>query len=310
MLYLFYGDVLYFIDKEVTKIIKENNIDDINISRYEMDTSNFKDIIEDASTISMFSDKKMIIVDNAFIFTGACKNVDTTIFEDYFNNFNPDTIMIFKVNGPKIDERKKITKLIKKNGVVKTFDGTIDIKSIISDLLGDYTITSDGYSTLIERVGNDIYALQNETDKLKLYKDKDKNITKDDVIALTSINVEANLFKLMDAIVDNKKEAAITYYNEMLKVNTEPIQIIVALANKYRLMYQAKCLSNKGLNEDEIGKELGQNPKYIYVLLKNSRKYTPEALRGLLKSLALLDYKIKSGMVDKKLAFELFILEK
>src|SRR5574344_2169491 len=229
MLYLFYGDVLYFIDKEVTKIIKENNIDDINISRYEMDTSNFKDIIEDASTISMFSDKKMIIVDNAFIFTGACKNVDTTIFADYFNKY---TIMIFKVNGPKIDERKKITKLIKKNGVVKTFDGTIDIKSIISDLLGDYTITSDGYSTLIERVGNDIYALQNETDKLKLYKDKDKNITKDDVIALTSISVEANLFKLMDAIVDNKKEAAITYYNEMLKVNTEPIQIIVALANK------------------------------------------------------------------------------
>lgn len=309
MLYLLYGDVLYLINKEITKIIEQNEIEDINISKYELDSTNFKDIIEDASTISLFSDKKLIIVDNAYIFTSKDKAGDITIFEEYFNNYNPDTIIIFKLNESKLDERKKIVKLIRKIGTVKDFNKGDDINKIIIDLLNEYKTSKENINLLIERVGSDIYQLQNEIEKIKLYKGDDKDITKEDIINLTSENIEVDLFKLMDAIIDDNKEKALIYYKEMIKLNMEPIQIIVALANKYRLMYQSKELSISGYNENEIGKELNQNPKYIYMLLKTGKKYTSDKLLNLLKQLAELDYKIKSGKVDKTIAFELFILE-
>lgn len=309
MLYLLYGDVLYLINKEITKIIEQNKIEDINISKYELDSTNFKDIIEDASTISLFSDKKLIIVDNAYIFTSKDKAGDVSIFEEYFNNYNPDTIIIFKLNESKLDERKKIVKLIRKIGTVKDFNKGDNINKIIIDLLNEYKTSKENINLLIERVGSDIYQLQNEIEKIKLYKGDDKDITKEDIINLTSENIEVDLFKLMDAIIDNNKEKALIYYKEMIKLNMEPIQIIVALANKYRLMYQSKELSISGYNENEIGKELNQNPKYIYMLLKTGRKYTSDKLLNLLKQLAELDYKIKSGKVDKTIAFELFILE-
>lgn len=310
MIYLLYGDSSYLINKEIDKIISSNNIEDINISKYELDNTNYKDIVEDASTISLFADKKAIIVSNAYIFTSAAKALDTTIFEEYIENYNPNTILIFKLNESKIDERKKTVKLIKKYGTVKLLNNGNDIKEITLSLLGEYKMDNDTLLTLIDRVGNDIYNIENEIDKIKLYKGNNYNVTKDDVINLTSENIDSNLFSLMDAITDNNKEKAITIYKELLKLNTEPIQIIISLANKYRLMYQAKSLAKSGYTELEIGKELDQNPKYMYVLLKLSKNYTTDYLLNILKDLIDLDYNIKSGNVDASLAFELFILKK
>src|SRR5574344_383544 len=310
MIYLLYGDSSYLIDKEIDKIINTNKIEDINISKYELDSTNYKDIVEDASTISLFSDKKVIIVNNSYIFTSIAKAGDTTIFEDYIENYNPDTILIFKLNETKIDERKKVVKLLKKNGTIKDFNNTKDINKIIIDMLDNYKMSNETMNVFIDRVGNDIYNIQNEIDKIKLYKGNNYNITKEDVINLTSENIDANLSSLMDAITDNNKEKAITIYKELLRLNTEPIQIIISLANKYRLMYQAKSLARKGYTELEIGKELDQNPKYMYVLLKLSKNYTMDYLLNILKDLIDLDYNIKSGNVNDSLAFELFILKK
>lgn len=311
MMYLLYGDVLYLIDKEIDKIIKENNIDDINISRYELDSSNFQDIIDDASTISLFAAKKLIIVNNAYLFTSANKSGNVTLFEEYIPNYNPDTIIIFKLNESKIDERKKVVKLIKKYGVVKDFNKKDNTYDMVKTLFDNYHISKDNINYLIERIGEDIYTLKQEIDKIKLYKNDNLEITREDINNLTSQNIEMDMFKLMDAIINDNKEEALNLYQEMLKYNLEPIQIIISLANKYRLMYQAKELYIKGYNENEICKELGQqNPKYIYILIKNGRQYDSNKLISILKSLADLDFNIKSGFVNPNLAFELFILQK
>ena len=120
MIYILYGTINYLINKEVNKIIKDNNIDEINITKYDLTNTYLTDIINDASSMSLFDDKKIIIVNNSYIFTGTTKKAleqDTTILENYLNNINDNTILIFIVNNDKLDERKKITKLIKKMGI-------------------------------------------------------------------------------------------------------------------------------------------------------------------------------------------------
>ena len=70
-MYLLYGLEKYLIDEEIKKIIKDNNIDSININKYNLENTLLEEIIDDASTISLFQDKKIIIVENAYIFSAS-----------------------------------------------------------------------------------------------------------------------------------------------------------------------------------------------------------------------------------------------
>ncbi len=307
MLYLLYGDA-FGIENEVKKIVKTSKIEDINISKYDLDAYNYKDILEDASSVSLFDDKKLIIVNNASIFTSAKSGVDLEVFEKYIENYNPNTTIIFTTEN-KIDERKKVTKLIKKHGTVKDFTVDDDPRKFIKGLLEDYEIKDDIIDYFISFVGNDNFNIKNEIEKLKLYK-KDKKITKEDIDLITTKNIDDDLFKLMNYILENNKINAIESYHNMLLYSVEPIQILVSLANRYRLMYQVKTLAKIGYTDGDIAKELKQSPGYIYHLKKDAYNYSDKYLLNQIKNLADLDFKIKSGKVDAELGLELYILKK
>ena len=122
MLYLFYGTKQFLIKKEIETIQKTFN--PINISYYDLDNNSIKDVIDDCQTISLFDEKKLVICENANMFSGSTSK-DAEIIEEYLKNCNPNTTLIFTVNNEKIDERKKITKTIKKEGNVKSFNDNI-----------------------------------------------------------------------------------------------------------------------------------------------------------------------------------------
>ena len=307
MLYLLYGDA-FGIENEVKKIIQASKIDDINISKYDLDAYNYKDILEDASSVSLFDDKKLIIVSNASIFTSAKSGVDLEDFEKYIENYNPNTIVIFTTEN-KIDERKKVTKLIKKHGVVKDFVIDDDPKTFIKNLFDDYKIDNDTINYFISFVGNDNFNIKNEVEKLKLYKE-DKIITKEDIDLITTKNIDDDLFKLMNYILEDDKIKAIESYHNMLLYSVEPIQILISLANRYRLTYQVKTLVKIGYTDGDIAKELKTSPGHVYYLKKDSMNYSNKYLLDQIKTLADLDFKIKSGKIEDKLGLELYILKK
>ena len=85
-----------------------------DIIKYSMDNDLIKDVIEDASTISMFSNKKIIILEECN-FLKANKSIDDIeLLEKYLNNYNKDTYMIFISYTDKLDTRKKIYKGLSK----------------------------------------------------------------------------------------------------------------------------------------------------------------------------------------------------
>ena len=310
MVYLLYGTVDYLINKTIDKIISDNKIDEFNINKYDLTNNLLTDIINDASSMSLFSDKKIIIVNNAYIFTGNNKKYleqDTLELEKYLNNINDNTILIFNVNSEKLDERKKITKLIKKNGLVKDFN-SIDNISLVKNLFDDYSISNDNVKYLISRVGDDSSLLASEIEKIKIYKNEDKTITFDDITNLTTKSLEVNNFKLIDAIINKNKAEAFNLYQDRIKLNEEPIAIIISLANQIRIMYQVKQLYLNGYTENNIASILKIHPYRVKLASQNAKKYDSNILLNYLKQLADLDINIKTGKVDKTLGLELFII--
>lgn len=313
MIYLFYGIEDYLIQKEIDNIKQKYNIEEISISRYDLTNTNIEKIIEDCEMNSMFTDKKVIIVNNSYIFTGQSKKgqieQNLEVLEKYINNPNIDTLLIFISDSEKLDERKKIVRLIKQKGIVKEFNTTTNINSIVKSFFNDYKISDSSITKLINRVGNNLPLLEEEAEKLKLYKDDTKEINDEDILKITNKNVDLDIFKLIDNIIMKNKKVAIETYNEMIKYGEEPIKILIMIASQIRLMYQTKLFYKKGYTEKDSASLLGIHPYRVKLATEKGRKYTESDLLMYLDNLADLDSKIKQSNVDKKMAIELFILK-
>ena len=306
MVYLLYGTKDFEIEEEIKKLSKD--IDEMNISKYDLNNDMLSLALEDAKTISLFGDKKLVIVDNANMFTGSTSK-DSELIEEYLNHINENTTLVLIVHNDKLDTRKKITKLIKRVGKVQEFNDELDTTSLVRRLFKDYNIDYKTIQLFIDRVGNNPLIIQNEINKIKIYKDNDKNITEEDILNLTAKLIEIDIFKLIDYIVRKNKEKALELYYEMLKMNEEPIKIVVILANQFRIMYQSKELLKKGYSEKDIANTLKIHPYRVKLAIQNSRNYTSDILLKNLNALADIDIGIKTGTINKDLALELFILK-
>ena len=161
---------------------------------------------------------------------------------------------------------------------------------------------------MISRVGEDSSLLASEIEKIKIYKNDDKTITHDDITNLTTKSLEVNNFKLIDAIINKNKAEAFSLYQDRIKLNEEPIAIIISLANQIRIMYQVKQLYLDGYTENNIANILKIHPYRVKLASQNAKKYDSDILLNYLKQLADLDISIKTGNVDKTLGLELFII--
>ena len=309
MIYVIYGLEHYLINNELNSIIKKNNIDKININNYDLNNDSLTNIIEDASIMSMFSDKKMIVCNNSLIFTGTNNLIEQNIevLNEYLDHINENTIIVFIVNNDKLDERKKIVKKIKEHAIVK-YASVTNINNTVKDMFEDYKISSSDIQLLITRVGTSLDLLNNEINKLKMYKYDSKTIAKEDILELTTLNYDLDYFKFIDDIVNKNKKHAIEIYHEMLKMNEEPIKIIVTLANQFRLMYQVKILLRQ-YSDDQIAKQLDIHPYRIKLAREKGRTYSEKTLREYLYKLSDLDIGIKTGKINKELGLEIFIME-
>ena len=311
MNYLLYGLESFLIEKEISNIKEKYKFNDLDISKYDLQVNLIKEIIEDLTTVSLFSNKKLIIIDNAFIFSRSqVKKIDDVdLIEEYLEKEKNENVVIFIDRLEKIDSVKKITKLIKSKGIIKEFNKEKNISKIVKSMFEDYKITDSSIEFLISRVGSNLELISSEVEKLKTYKIDDKIITKEDIEALTSENIDIDIFKFVDDIINKNKKDAIKTYHELLKVNEEPIKIIALLASKFRLMYQATVLAKKGIKEDDIASILNIHKYPVHLAIIAGYKYNPKILLKYMDDLANLDIGIKTGEKDKNLSLELFILE-
>ena len=316
--YIFYGKEKSRTDKnsldfgliknEVDKLIKK--IDTTDIIYYDLETSNLIDIIDDASTISMFSSKKVIVVENAY-FLCANKTIDNIeLLENYINHPNINTYIIFVCTTEKIDTRKKITKLLSNNGIVTELNKIDEnyILTYVKEYLKENNYKIEDVKYFINNVSTNLYDIKNELDKLMMYKLEDKYITNKDIDNTTIKTMDEEIFTLTDSIILKDTIKSLSLLEEFLNKNYDEIHIIMLLASQFRFLFQIKRLYNKNKSEGDIAKTLGVNPYRVKFSLKKIYSYSESMLLDYIKQIAKMDHDIKLGLIDKKLALELFII--
>lgn len=307
MIYLIYGTDSYLRNREIKKIASSYNKD--SIQKFDLETDSLKNVIDDANTNSLFSNEKLLIVNNSYIFSAKKNSIDHDLseLEEYFKYTNPSATVIFSLDYEKIDERKKITKKIKEVGKAIDCNNVANIKEIVKEMFGDFKINSSDIDLFIERAGSNLALIEQEVLKLKSY--SNEVITKDDILNVTFKTSSPDIFEFIEAIVSKNIKKAYLIYQELITINEEAIKIIVMLANQFRLIYQSKLLQERGFDINYIASSLDVHPYRVKLALMNGKQYNNSLLLSYIKQLAEIDYKIKSGEIDKNLALEMFILQ-
>lgn len=305
--YLIEGMDYLSVYEKLEELIGKNSFEDATRSKYDLSEVLLEKAIEDLNTYGMFSNKKVIIISNFDKMNIEENENDINNLFKYLDNATFDNLLF--ILAGKFDERKKITKDLKKYCEFIKVD--IDPNSFIKENLAGYKLESGVINLLIENTLGDITRLYNECEKLKNYKINDKYITKNDVLEL-AVKKKGDsteiTFQFSRALAEKNKKQALLLYKELLDYLVEPLSIIGLLGSQFRIMYQVKVLEEKGLRNDDIASTLKEKPYRVMKTRELTRYYSKREILDLIIKIGDIDFKIKTMSVDANSLIELFIL--
>ncbi|MEQ6099985.1 DNA polymerase III subunit delta [Staphylococcus saccharolyticus] len=315
-----YGEVPELVEKKSSEIVNDylgQDKDDFNYVKFNMYETELTPIIEEILTLPFFSDKKAIVVKNAYVFTGEKVSKDPNHnpdqFIEFIEKYDGDNLIVFEVYHNKLDERKKLTKTLKKNSQFKKIEqmSEEEIKKWIQQKLHENfkDIKRDAIDLFVELTGINFNIVLQELDKLILFIGDRSIINKADVNLIINRSLEQNVFLLTEYIQKGEKEQAIKLVNDLITMKEEPIKLLALITSNYRLYYQSKILSQKGYSGQQIAKTVNAHPYRVKLALNQARHYELDSLLNIINSCAETDYKLKSSYMDKQLILDLFILE-
>ena len=309
MIYLIYSLDKEMIEKYLSKLILKESIIDNSVIRYTLNEDNVNDILEECNTMSLFSLKKLVILESTNALSSKGKEI--TEITKYLDNYNKNVILVFTSLSDKVDTRKKIYKKINEIGKIEYLNKDNNyLKELIKEKITGYKMNDIVIDYFLNKVGSNINNIENELDKLMIYKLDEKEILKEDIDSMCISNMEEEIFALSDAIIKNDNKKALELYNLFITRNYEVTQMIGLIASQFRFLLQIKLLYNKGKSNDEIAKLLEVHPYRVKLAINNCYYYSVESLSSYLNKLFELDKNIKLGLIDKNIFFQLFILNR
>ena len=209
---------------------------------------------------------------------------------------------------------KEILSLIDKAGAVCDLDRREQkdlVKFIVSECgKQGCEISFDTALYFLTCVGDDMNNLVNEMDKVCSY--VDGTVTERDIDAVAIKSVEANSFKMIDALLANNFDAAFSTLALLFEQRTEPTLILGALVSTYVDMYRVKTVTNAGYPMSEL-KAIYPSIYKSDFKLRNAanrcKKFTVDGLRESLEILSRADFKLKTSYEDNQIVFEKMIIE-
>ncbi len=292
--YIFTGDQIHLVEKALSELRTKvfGNEDDMNYVVFHGDSASGEEILENASTVPMFSSKKIVVVKNA----EKLKADQLKSLEPYMESPSPQAtlIMIFSDGkAPKIKNKK-----------LPRFDFSLQKGNTVSAVREEakalgFTITPKAAQTLISLVGEDLKELNNELIKLSLYRTEGSAIEIEDIENHTRKAQFGDIFALINAISKKNKKDAQRALMDLEEQGEEPLSVLSRLIWRFRLIWKAKELTDEKMPKDEILKELKMSSGAFYYLSQDLKKYSYADITRIMGLLKDCDKKLKMSYVPR-----------
>jgi len=173
----------------------------------------------------------------------------------------------------------------------------------------DASMSPQAVDFLANLVGGNLWIMANEISKLVLFA-SGRRIDVEDVKAIVSYAQEANVFTMVDAILDFKAGIAEQLLEQLLQRGASPAYLLVMLSRQARMIVQAKELRRQRKSDVEIQNRLGLTSGFaLRKTLEQAQRYPLERLKEVYHKLLEADLSIKTGKYEGGLALNLLIAE-
>lgn len=294
-IYFLMGEESYYIDKLSDyiedKVLTEDEKGFNQTVLYGRDVT-IEDIVSTAKRYPMMAERQVVIVKEA-------QDLSRTIdkIESYAENPMQSTVLVICYKYKTLDKRKKVTKLLAKNGIV------YESKKLYENQVGDwikrvlagkkYSIEPKANAMLVEFLGTDLSKINNELEKLQIILPKGSTITPHHIEENIGFSKDFNVFELRKAIGDKNQLKAYTIADNFAQ-NPKDNPMVVTTSLVFSFFVQLlKYHGLKDKNPNNVAKVLGVNPFFLKdydIALKN---YPMRKVSQIVGSLRDIDVKSK-----------------
>ncbi|MFA5374946.1 MAG: DNA polymerase III subunit delta [Dehalococcoidia bacterium] len=174
---------------------------------------------------------------------------------------------------------------------------------------GGGSIAPEAVKLLAAYAGDNLWVLASEIDKLILFTGG-KRIEEKDVKEVVSYAREANIFTMVDALIEGRSATAVPLLQQMLDEGAAAPYILFMITRQVRLLVEVKELINLKCNRNEIRDRMGINNDFVLnKALEQSRNYSMERLEQIYRKILETDISIKQGIWKGDLALDLLVAE-
>ncbi|MCT2537622.1 DNA polymerase III subunit delta [Aquibacillus koreensis] len=290
---------------------------DTNISIYDLEETSIQEVIADAETYPFFGERKLIFAQNPVFLKAKPDKVavehDIDALQSYLLQPVDYSIVIFIAPYEKLDERKKVTKVMKKQcenvscEPIKEWDLSKWIDNIIKQF--HVSIEKPVYDLIAQETGANLLMLRNELEKLATYVGEGGTITYEIATNLLSHNTNTTGLKLVDAVIGKDLNKAIMIYKDLEKLNEDPIALLALLASQFRTIFHVKLLKQKGYSQQQMAQQLKVHPYVVKMSITRVEKFSFDELKEIISIFTETDANVKQGKMEKSLAFELLLYQ-
>ena len=308
--YFFYGEERYlsahYTRQVIQKVTGGEDLGGFNCQFFEQDVT--LGALEDAvEALPLMAEQKCVVV----------RDLDAAAAGDRLLTLVADVpescVLLFYCESLEPDTKKagwrKFIEAVDKNGLAfecgRKPDNEVVRLLTTGAIRRGATLNGTKAQFLLERVGNDLYRLNNELDKLAAIANGGE-ITRELIETAAVHTLEASVFRLSDAILAGDAPRGFAILHALKVAREEPIAVAATLANTYADLYRARVMTREKLSQEEIIRAFGYKGKEFRLrnAVRDERKLSDEALLCSVDLLAACDTAMKSSAADKWLLLE------
>ena len=319
-IYFLQGEEPYFIDT-ISNFIEAHALTDAEkgfnqIVMYGKD-STVDAILTNARRFPMMSTRQVVLVKEAQEIIQFGRQDAQKLLQDYVENPQPSTVLVFCYKYKNLDKRRALTKLMmSKTAFVdskKIYDDKIP--AWITDYVRSKNATIDHVTAqlLSDYIGNNLERISGEIDKVLLNLDKPAKIDTDVIQKYVGISKNYNVFELQKALAvkDNlKAQRIVSYFAANPKMNPV-IPIIAVLFGFFSKLLMVHHADNK--SDSALARVLKVPPFFVKDYTLAASNYSSKQVIDNIGHLRNADLRVKgignnqvpASEVLKELVFQL-----
>ena len=232
-------------------------------------------------------------------------------FSACFDNIPDSTVLVLVEN--RLTNNNLLFKELVGKAVVKSFPLLKEAKLLqwiqwrVREEGGN--ISPQSVDLLTKLVGSNLWIMASEINKLVLFA-SGRRIEEDDVRTLVSQAQQADVFAMVDAILEFKAEVATQWLQQLLQRGAATTYLLFMLCRQVRLIVRARELKKQGIPEAEIRNRLGVTSGFVVrKIIEQASRYSLARLKAIYRQLLEADLRIKTGKYDGELALTILVAE-